>query len=442
MNKKIVGVTHQQFDFDGGSCLRLLERNDLIQEKVFGMEAVKEKLKKGDIKKLIFADIAPEEISEGPEVEIFDHHQAEDKEERRSTAFDILLSYKGTMGLEENKVKQWQKLVEMGDKKTENDDMDIARILKRLHLTMGDKEIYQKCFLPIFDAFFDNPPNLNRNLEIFRDKARQFIHKDPDMPGIDTVQRWIERMEDPEKLFKASPRNFCHYFIYLDSEQVGKWTSLVLEAVYNEQSMFLKDTRDFVESQVRIFGDIPVITSLNSSPTFLRAARYMIYSDKENSHPLLQSKIKNRNSPWILIKVDPETKNFQIFVNAGKKIGQAIFPEIIKALRAEILLRRGNKIPHWQELIKDGVLSGTEPLYYNKVETGFSNILWGSLKIPAPPAKDFGNTASKILERLAEIIRHAVDREYFPHGCTPGECKKCSIFQWQLKKCFFKRKNN
>lgn len=442
MTEKVIGVTHQQFDFDGGSCLRLLERNNLIQEKIFGLEALNEKLKEEDVAKVIFADITPEEKFEGPTTIIFDHHQAKDKEEKKMTAFDILLDRKGVMGLDSDRIGQWRKLVEMGDKKTENDTMDIARIIKRLHLTMSDEEVYRKCFLPVFDAFFDNTPHSKRNLEIFRKKAQKFIYDDPDLSGIDTVQRWLERMQDPEKLFRSSPRNFCHYFIYLDEDQAEKWTSLVLNGVYNEQSMFLEDVRDFMESRVYVFGNIPVITSLNSSPTFLRAARYIIYSDNEGAHPVIRERIRNRNNPWILIKVDPKNKNFQVFVNAGKKVGQAIFPEIIKGLRAEILFQRGFKVPPWQNLIEDGTVSGTEPLYYNKVESGFSNILWGSLKRPAPPAQDFGNTASKILERLTEIIRYAVDREYFPHNCNPKRCKECSIYHWQLKKCFLKRKNN
>ncbi len=441
MDGKIVGVTHQQFDFDGGSCLRLLERNNLIQEKVFGVDSLKEKIGTGEIKEAIFVDITPEEEFNNLTVTIFDHHRTEDEEEKQLTAFDILLGNKGLMGLDEDKVRQWQKLVEMGDKKTENDNMDIARILKRLHLTLSDEKVYQKCFAPLFDAFFDNrDPHTKRNFSIFRDKAQQFISENPDLPGVETIQRWLERMQEPEKLFRGSPRNFCHYFIYLDSKEAKRWTELVLHGIYNEQLMFQNDIQDFLESQVYVFGDVPVITSLNSSPTFLRAARYMIYSNNEESQPLLQEKITNRNSPWILIKVDPETKNFQVFVNAGKKIGKAIFPEIVKGLRAEILIKRGLKVPPWQELVEDGVLRGTEPLYYNKVETGFSNILWGSLKIPAPPAKDFGGTASKILQRLSEIIKYAVDREYFPYDCNPKECKQCSIYQWQLKKCFFKRK--
>ena len=441
MAGKVLGVTHQQFDFDGGSCLRLLERNNLIDESVFGEEKLQEKLNSEEVEEVIFVDMTLEEGVSGVSTYTYDHHQMEDPPAEEPTAFDILLEQKGPMDLDPDKLPLWKKLVWMGDRRTENDNMDIARILKRLHLTHSDEEIYRQCFVPVFDGFFDNSSAPEENMRIFQEVAQQFLVAGDNIPGADTINRWLERMEDPDKLFRSSPRNFCHYLIYLDRSQATEWTELILQGVHEEQRMFEKDVKDFLESNIHLFGNIPVITSLNSSPTFLRAARYMIYSNNEQfTH--LEERIKDRNSPWILIKVDPKNKNFQVFVNAGRKIGQAIFPEIIKGLRAEILLKRREKVPKWPELIVDGTLSGTEPLYYNKVESGFSNILWGSLKRPAPPAKDFGKTASKILESLTEIVRHGVDREYFPSSCDPDNCKNCPIFPWQLKKCYFRRKNN
>lgn len=76
-------------------------------------------------------------------------------------------------------------------------------------------------------------------------------------------------------------------------------------------------------------------------------------------------------------------KNFQIFPQKkNKRIVPVICNELVKAIRAEILIRRGEKIPTWQELRKDGKLEATEPLFFNKKTN--PQILCGSLKHKAP----------------------------------------------------------
>lgn len=111
---------------------------------------------------------------------------------------------------------------------------------------------------------------------------------------------------------------------------------------------------------------------------------------------------------------------------------------LVKAIRAEILIRRGEKIPTWQELRKDGKLEATEPLFFNK-KTNLQ-ILWGSLKHKAPPATFFGKTSHEIKESLEEITMYAIDENYFPPGCDSINCRNCPIYPWQLKKFYKKRR--
>ena len=139
--------------------------------------------------------------------------------------------------------------------------------------------------------------------------------------------------------------------------------------------------------------------------------------------------------------VNPANKNFQIFINGNKTQCHETIAEVAKAVRAEILTRRGLSVPSVEILLQDGVLEDTRPIYFHKLESGYPSLLWGSLKHQAPPAIEFGDTSFQIHAKLIELIKLALDENEFAADCNPRSCEKCSIFSWQLKKCQNKRAN-
>lgn len=436
-----VGVTHQQFDLDGGSSLRVLERQGIISHCCFGQEDLADWLRKEKPAEVILTDFKwLQTLDPDIKMTVYDHHQVEGKE--RSTAFDVVLEEPiHRQGLDPERLKFWQKIVWLGDYKAETDNMGIDKALKRLHLFRDDQFVYQRWFVPLFDSFFANEAKVEQGVKIFREVLLQFSLSHPESPAKTILAKWAERLNDPEKILSGSPRNLFHFLVYLEEKTARDWLELTLEGLHQEQTLFQQDKGSFRKAKIEFFGNTLVIYSLTSSQTFARAARHLVYSvDPEDAIPLIKEKIKTRNDPWILIQVCPQTKNFQIFANGHMKTVQAIIEEIVKGLRAEMLKKKGLPVPSWNNLSAGGNLEGTEPLYFHKMETGYSSILWGSLKRPAPPAAIFGEMASDICQSLVEVIKQAADRNYFPADCLPGQCRHCRLYPWQLKKCNYKRK--
>ena len=151
-------------------------------------------------------------------------------------------------------------------------------------------------------------------------------------------------------------------------------------------------------------------------------------------------KIQTRGDIWYTMIVNPKAKNFQIFINGSQKGIHEVSPELIKAIRAETLLKRGKDVPDKERLATDGTIESTEPLYFHK-DVSYQSILWGSLKHPnKEPAVEFGSTSTQIYNRLVEIVKLALDPNDYATDCNPGECQHCSINLWQLQKCKDKRK--
>lgn len=184
-----------------------------------------------------------------------------------------------------------------------------------------------------------------------------------------------------------------------------------------------------------------MIASITTSPKFAQVVKHMVYSKKEEAPPLIREKIKSRDDLWIVLVVNPKTKNFQIFINGDKKGGQEMVAELIKAVRSEIMIKRGVSVPSGDKLTEGGIVEGTEPLYFHKLETGYGSILWGSLKHPNKvPAVEFGSTSTQIYNKLVEIVKLAVDPNHYAEGCNQSKCQDCDIYLWQLQKCEDKRK--
>ncbi|RLC74712.1 MAG: hypothetical protein DRI61_16160 [Chloroflexi bacterium] len=235
-----------------------------------------------------------------------------------------------------------------------------------------------------------------------------------------------------------------HYVSYMDEETGRKWVELTLKALDAEQSQFQRDKETFKHVDIDLFGETLIASAITSSPTFVRTARSVVKAhlkgEEEGVPQRIKETITSEKDLWIIIQVDPEKKHFQISAGGGGQITQqAMFKELIKALRAEVLKKRGRPIPKWEELSEGGSIQGTEYLWLNDKDA--PQILWGSLTRPdTPPAILFGKTGSKIKENLVDITKMVIDKNYFPPECNPRSCRYCTIYPWQLRKCMVKRK--
>ncbi len=441
-----MGVTHHEFDFDGGSCMRFMERQGIINGCIFGDEELKNGLAENRITKLIFADASPKEsIPSGIEVLIYDHHMAQNEASisgYNKTAFDIMLEAIGTCGMDQDKITRWRKLVQLGDQKAEADDMDIMRALKRVHSFFeSNRKTYEKWFIPLFDSFFSNESNIDHAIELLRNSISKFFSNNPDSPAGQFLKRWMKRIQNKEKITRSTQRNLVHFLAYMEESVAREWIEIFLKAYHREQTIFQEAKKDFKKARLDFFGETLVISAITINPKFVQIARYMIFSKDEDISPFIREKITDRNSLWTVLLVNPKTKNFQIFINGNRLQSQEIITELVKAIRAEILKKRDRSVPEYDRLSEGGIIEGTEPLYFHKLETGYSSILWGSLKHPSEiQAVEFGTTSAAIYSRLVEIIKLALDKDEYAVDCNPSACQNCSIYPWQIKKCWRKRK--
>ncbi len=452
MEGKCMGVTHFEFDFDGGSCLRVLEKIGKIQGCIFGEESLKDNLQAGGINQLIFADANPNQPLTDVDVLVYDHHRVAGKTEQEEgqdkTAFDILLDDIGLCGLDSARLEQWRDLVKSGDKKAMPDDMDVTRALKRVHaLFENDAEVYSKWFVPLFDSFFDNKSDIGRAIRVLQEGLLRFIRENPNSPVKFILEKWLGRLNNKEKLLRgleSTPRNLLHFLAYLDEETAKNCVWFLVQGYHKDQVEFQECKKDFLSSKIDFFGNTLVVSSITTNRKFTQVARYMIHNEskRKNLAPSIQEKIQKRGDIWYTMIINPKAKNFQIFINGSQKGIHGVSPELVKAVRAEILIKRGMEVPYKEKLAADGTIEGTAPLYFHK-DVSYQSILWGSLKHPNEvPAVEFGSTSTQIYNRLVEIVKLALDPNDYATDCNPSKCQDCSIYLWQLQKCEDKRKSH
>lgn len=445
------GVTHKELDFDGGSCLWVLEKIGKIQGCIFGEDSLEDNLKAGGISQLIYVDYSHHQALSGVDILVYDHHHVIDRvikdEEGDKTSLDILFDSIGLCGLDPVKVDQWRALVKSGDKKAIPDDMDMTRALKRVHAYFeNDSEVYSKWFVPLIDNFFHKEPDIDSAIKIFQESLIRFIRENPDSPVKLTLRRWLDRLNNKEKLLRglgSTPRNLLNYLAYLDEDTAISCVWYLLQGYHKDQVEFQECRKDFLKWVIEFFGNTLVISHITTNRKLPQVARYMIHNEYErkNLSPFIQEKIKKRGDIWYTINVNPRTKHFQIFINGSQEGMHNVSPEIVKAVRAEILLKRGMEVPGKEKLASDGTIEGTKPLFFNK-DVSYQSILWGSLKHPnEEPALVFGNTSAQIQSRLIDIAKFTLDKDQYEDGCNPRSCKDCPKYSWQLDKCESKRKS-
>jgi hypothetical protein len=437
-----IGITHREFDLDGGSCLRFLERKGKINEFIFGVEKLQVVRNWEEIEKVVFVDVSPEGELPSTKVEVYDHHQLREK----ITAFDILVEREGGEGFDPQKLREWQRLVWDSDYGECRDTMDVHHFFAKVHYLIRDEHrVYTEWFIPLFDSFFEREENINQGKKVLKETILKFIEENPNSPVVGFIQKenWLRRLEKSEEDLRKETyffRNMLRFISHMKPVVAEKWILLTLKALDKDQRAFWDELGLIKKSGIGMCGKTLIVSQVTDGRKFKEAAAYYVHHpDEFEVPPLVKERIPDRGKVWITIKVSPQEKHFQIFPEGeNEKVAHAICNEIVKAIRAEILIRRGKMVPGWEELSSEGKLEGTEPLFFNKKT--HPQILWGSLKHKeGPPATIFGKTAYEILESLEDIIMYAVDEDYFPYECDPGNCRICPIYPWQLRKCARKR---
>jgi len=508
MNGVRVGITHRKIDLDAGSCIRFLQILGEVDEIEFGVDKAEEYEGKAD--KIIFVDTYPLEEPREGKVEIYSQHLIEkvlDEEQLKAmqvSSFELLTSAKGIEGFDKERMERWETLVRYGDFFKDSGEMDIKRALGIINsfLDFPDREVYERWFVPLMDSFLSNDKDLERGQKIFNETVSDFLLSNPDSIAKNSLNNWLEKIKEPEKL--DALRNIFHLLCYMEEDVGREWLLMIFKALERSQEDFQKaiNSKELFESiKVDYGGRFVIVSQITNIRSFSSALRYLTRTRSELlPETLIKSTIDERR-PYIIILVNPETLNFYISSGVSWEYGdwkqrqtqikmvQGIFSELVKAVRAEILIRKDIPINDWlaevlterkkemgylfklekilrktkprlanilkQEAVRrlqehkrnipqPRVLLSqpcdialTRPLFFNKKE--YPQILWGSATHPEPPADIFGKTAEDIRRELVEIAKLSVDNNYFPPYCDPKNCLGCPLELWYLNKCLSKR---
>lgn len=401
-------------------------------------------------------------------------------------------------------MERWKALVRYGDFHKDTGEMDIKRALGTINsfLDLPDREVYERWFVPLMDSFLYKDKNLERGQKIFRETVSDFLSRNPDSLAKNSLNNWLENIKEPEKL--DALRNIFHLLCYMEEDVGREWLSLVVKAFERSQEDFQKaiNSKELFETiKVDYGGRFVIVSQITNIRSFPSALRYLTRTRPELlPEELIKSALGERR-PYIIILVNPETLNF--FISSGIsweyrnwkqrqeqiQTVQKIFPELVKAIRAEILFKKGISINHWLSEVlterkkemgylfklknilrkkyprlanilgreavtrlkenKDNLpqpwfllsqpcdIAMTRPLFFNKKE--YPQIFWGSASHPEPPADIFGKTAEDIRRELVEIAKLSIDNDYIPPFCDPRRCLGCPMELWFLNKCLSKR---
>jgi hypothetical protein len=447
-----LAITHQRFDIDAGSCLRLLERLELVDNVAFIANPVRAEIERLMIAdgagKVIFIDISPLEPLHDYDVTVLDHHPRRgadaERNNNRSAAcsFELLLREIGGGTLARDRLDEWSNLVRHCDNRAYVDSMDIQKAIKAVHRVRSDEEAYRSWFVPLFDSFMDGVRDINRSASTLRNGIDNFLSAHPDAPSARMLTGWRERLATPSKLVEF--RNPVKLTAGMNEVDAGRWFSLLVLGIDSDAADFRRNTQQFQKAYIEILGDTLLISQTTADEKFLAAARSMVYApdapEAIKSRLWWNAKAPDRTRGWMLLQVNPNNRNFQVFGNGNKATTQRICDGVIKALRAEVLLYRGQDVAKDEAQLRcAGTLEGTDPLFYNIKPNGFSNILWGSLKFSKQPAEEFGATAEDVRLRIIDIVRQVLDETYFVDWCETCAAADCPIFPWQLSRCIKRR---
>ena len=432
-NGNVTIFTHRNIDFDGATGVEKLRR--FGNEEIQGINKAVVKYWNGDNEaiqkimenkekneKIIFVDTCPAGVASDVEngIYVFDHHPHGDfPDETAASLVDKFLELNDSKNSE---MTMWSK---RADFKSGGDPMNVANLMKEMHLLFSDEEVLQ-WFSEMTEAHYQaeiEQVDWQKGTEFFSNAIDEFLAQNEETPARTTLQRWNERTEKAvEDKMNVVNRTAVNLSVF-GPEKTRNWLMSVFRAIDRGQRLFREAAKEFEEAKKMVLGNKVVIIATTTNSRFNRFCR------SEMAKRLMPRAMGKREEP---IVVQFQNRGFQIFSNGS---GYKLF-DIVGALRAEILKARNGKVPsNWKILKQEGTLPGTEPLYYQAGT--FEVVMWGSLTAPGVKSMDIAR------ETVEQVVLTAVDQQFFPQECQE-ECirEKCPLYKWQLVRCNWKRKNS
>jgi len=433
--------THTYLDWDGGLATGLLKL--FGEQRIPGTGSAEISYWRGELEsvpqqEVVFVDICPAGVTTDPEKKIFDfsHHphkshpwktESKNRWEQWHTATSKVVEFLG-LDLNDQKIADLVRQAYRADFNSGGDPMNIANVVKEMHLLFEDKEI-QEIFLMMLRAHFKvKEIDFQKGIEFFKNTLEKFFLKNKDSPAEKRLQGWLQRSE---KAATEDKMNIVYWgaivLTAFGSQKTENWLTKILKGVEQGQRIFQGAKKDFELSEKILLGRRVVVIRITNNPRFNRYCRSSI------AKQLMPRPLNAREDP-IVVQFQPGNKGFQIFTNrSGFKLS-----DIVAALRVEILRIRKKKVPpNWMVLKQEGRLEGTEPLYYQAGR--YQVVMWGSLTTPATRPMDIPR------EIVRRIVTISVDYQYFPDECKKTkECSRqeCLLYPWHMQRCYKKRCSN
>ena len=136
-------------------------------------------------------------------------------------------------------------------------------------------------------SFLDNKPDIDGAIRILQEGLTRFIRENPDSPVKLILRRWLERLNNKEKLLRgleSTPRNILNFLAYLDEETARSCVWYFVQGYHKDQVEFQECKADFPKSNIDFFGDTLVISSITTNRKFTQVARHMIHNESERKN--------------------------------------------------------------------------------------------------------------------------------------------------------------
>lgn len=398
----------------------------------------RELLRRKNVKKIIFIDTAPGEQMEkeleeiGIQIEVYDHHPWE--RYKGQTATSLLLNSLNVLDEEKKEILiTWSENSDF--KGAAGDYCNVASAIQVMNESFNPEEVYKWTKTMIEAELKSKKEKQEKTRKLFLTYLISYIKE---YPKIALFQRMKERIERVGKLKDGTER----FEILEDNMNLIVRSAPILE-IFGEETMknwILQAFTGMRKNQEEFYKALKKVKKYSE---IMKGKSIVIFCDgfdKRNTNKAARhyvnkkfnddfNKINNENKIVpVVVQINTQNKGFQIYSNGDNNL----IRKIVKALRAEILKFRGEKIPSdWSVLEQEGILLGTEPLYYVKGYYGI--ILWGSLTRP-----DVIEVPIEILNNIEKIMAICIDPECYIHKCREtGQCNmSCEIFPWRLPRCW------
>lgn len=379
----------------------------------------------------IFVDVSPQNVPQNlvGNIIVFDHHPHEDYSwkqengkpwEKRHTATSLIVEFLG-LSPEDPQIQEIIKAAYRSDFGNDQIKMNIADVLREMHL-IGRSEEETLCWsLVVTKSFFEKndltTEDLQAGTNFFKQDVEAFLRKSENSKANSIFQEWLTKQNISDDKMNIV---FQTAFVLksLGQQKTHEWLSKAIDSIEEGQRLIQQAQSEF-ESADKVYVDGKVIIfAITNNRKF---SQYWRSKKAEDKNSLL------RKRTVIIVQFRTDNEGFIISTN-----GPAYkLSDVIKALRIRILQIRNKWVfLPWRALQAEGVLEGTEPLYYR-------NNWYGII--------EFNHSSRPVgisLEELKQIISIAVDEDYFPEICHRNkECgrRNCKLYPWQMWRCYKRR---